>query len=226
MDAIDLIGSTMGLGFLAGIRLYGTVLALGLAIRFNLLHLTANTESLRILAHPAVLIVAGIAYLAEFFMDKIPWVDSVWNAFHTVIRPVGAALIAAAALGHMDPVFKITLILLCGGVAFASHGSKSATRLLVNHSPEPFSNIGMSLLGDAMVPAGVWMTLKYPIVVLVIVSIFLVAFVWLIPKVVRSLRRQFSAIAAWFREVMGENSSLDIPREDSSHAYEAEVKAK
>ena len=128
MDTIQLIGSTLGLGFAAGMRLYATVFALGLAIRFHLLHAGALGGRLDILGHPAILAVSGVACLAEFFADKVPWVDSVWDTFHTIVRPVGAAILAFAVVGHVDPVFKLTLILLCGGVAFASHSSKMASR--------------------------------------------------------------------------------------------------
>jgi len=160
METIALIGSTMGLAFVAGVRLYATVLALGLAIRFNLLHLGTVGEPLRVLSHSAVLVAAGLAYLAEFFADKIPWVDSVWDSFHTFIRPMGAAILAADVLGDINPVLKILLIIVCGGVAFASHSSKAAARLVVNHSPEPFTNIGISLIEDAFVPFGVWLSLR------------------------------------------------------------------
>lgn len=199
MDMIALIGSTLGLGFVAGVRLYASVLALGLAIRFGWLHLGAGTESLQILAHPAVLTAAAIAYLAEFFADKIPWVDSVWDSFHTFIRPIGAAVIAAAVLGNINPALKTTLIILCGGVALASHSSKAATRLLVNHSPEPVSNIAVSLFEDALAPFGIWLSLKHPEIALSLLALFLCVFGYLAPRVYRSTRLQLVAIAAWMK---------------------------
>ncbi|HTW64803.1 MAG TPA: DUF4126 domain-containing protein [Bryobacteraceae bacterium] len=199
METIELIGSTMGLSFVAGVRLYATVLALGLAIRFDLLHLGTIGEPLRVLAHPAVLIAAGLAYLAEFFADKIPWVDSIWDSFHTFIRPVGAAVLAAAVLGDMNPVLKLTLIILCGGVAFASHSSKAAARLVVNHSPEPFTNIGASLAEDTFAPFGVWLSISHPLLVLGLVLAFLGGFVWVMPKVFRSIRARIVAVGEWLR---------------------------
>jgi Domain of unknown function (DUF4126) len=197
METIALIGSTMGLGFVAGIRLYATVLALGLAIRFNLLHLATVAEPLRVLGHPAVLIAAGLAYLAEFFADKIPWIDTVWDSFHTFIRPIGAAVLAATALGNINPALKLTLAILCGGVAFASHSSKAAARVAVNHSPEPFTNIGISLAEDVFAPFGVWLSLSHPVVVLSLVLAFLGAFVWMMPKVFRSIRLELAAVWVW-----------------------------
>ncbi len=197
MNTIQLFGSTLGLGFAAGIRLYATVLFLGLAIRFHWYHLAPGQEHLRVLAEPLVLIVAGLAFLIEFVSDKIPWVDSFWDSFHTIIRPVGAVALGVASLGSTDPAIKVVLIILCGGVAFASHSSKAATRLAVNHSPEPFSNIALSLLEDALGPFTVWMAMKHPIVAAVLVLTFLAGFAWLSPKVFRLLRLELVALRMW-----------------------------
>jgi hypothetical protein len=199
LETIDLIGSTMGLGFVAGIRLYATVFALGLAIRLGWLQLGGVGEPLRILAHPAVLIVAGVACLIEFFADKVPWLDSAWDSFHAFIRPIGAVVVAAAAFGTFNPVLKVTLILLCGGMAFASHSSKAATRLLVNHSPEPFSNIGISLAEDALVPLGIWLSLRHPAVTLGLALLFLAVFAWIMPRIFRAVRLQLAAVGAMLR---------------------------
>lgn len=196
MDSLELLGSTLGLGFLAGIRLYATVLALGLGIRFGWLHLPDSLENLRVLADPVVLVLAAAMFLAELVSDKIPWVDSVWDSFHTVVRPVGAIVLAATAIGGVSPTFKAALILLCGAVAFTSHSSKAATRMVVNYSPEPFSTIGLSLVGDVLVPLGVWLTLRHPILTLTLVLIFLVVFAWLSAKVFRLVRLQVTALRA------------------------------
>lgn len=198
MDIIELLGSTMGLGFVAGIRLYATVLALGLAIRFGWFHPGAAGEPLQILANPIVLVIAAVACAIEFVADKIPWVDSIWDGFHAFIRPIGAVVLAAAAFGSFDPALKVSLILLCGGVAFASHSTKAATRLVVNHSPEPFSNIGLSLMEDALVPFGIWLSLRHPQIVFCLVLAFLIGFIWLAPKVFRAVRLQFVALRLWF----------------------------
>ncbi len=210
METIQLIGSTMGLCFVAGVRLYATVLALGLAIRFDLLHLGAMGEPLRVLAHPAVLLAAGLACLAEFLADKIPWVDTVWDSFHTIIRPVGAAILAANVLGDINPVLKLTLIILCGGVAFASHTSKAAARLLVNHSPEPITNIGISLTEDVFAPFGVWLSLRHPTVVLSLVLLFLGGFVWVMPKIFRSVRLRLVAVWARLRRGATTKQKVDL----------------
>ena len=219
MDTLALIGSTLGLGFLAGIRLYATVFLLGLAIRLGWFHPGAGSAELSVLAHPAVLIVSGLACLVEFAADKIPWLDSLWDSFHTFIRPIGAAVLAAAAFGHFDPVVKAVLIVICGGVALASNSSKAATRLAVNHSPEPFSNIGLSLFEDALIPAGMWVSLKHPEVALGLVAVFLFLFLWIAPKIFRALRLQLIALGALLRCWFGTDAG------DVGHAHTANQEA-
>lgn len=196
MDPIQLLAATLGIGFAAGLRLYATVLGLGLAIRLEWLRLPDQMQGLQILAHPAVLIAAGVAFAVEFVSDKIPWVDSIWDAVHTVIRPVGAAVLAATAYGEMDPLVKTLLVIACGGVALSSHATKAATRLAVNQSPEPFSNIALSLAGDFGVPFLLWMTVAHPVLTLVLVVAFLAAFIWLARKIWRVLRRGINQLAS------------------------------
>jgi hypothetical protein len=191
MDILELLGLSAGVGFLAGIRLYATVLAAGLAIRFHWWSFGTNQEQWNILAHPAVMIAAGSLAVIELLADKIAWLDSVWDTFHTFIRPVGAALLGAAAFATVDPQYRLILILLCGGMALTSHASKAAARFAVNHSPEPFSNMLVSAAEDVLMPVGMWVTLQHPVVMLVLVSIFAAGFVWMFGKVVRLVRRRF-----------------------------------
>lgn len=198
MDAVELLATTAGLGFAAGLRLYATVLGLGLALRLGWLSLPAQMAGLEVLAHPAILIAAGIAFAVEFISDKIPWVDSAWDAVHTFIRPIGAAALAATAFGKMDPTARVLLVILCGGVALSSHASKAATRLAVNHSPEPFSNIALSLAGDISVPFLLWLTAAHPLLVLALVAAFLFAFFWLARKIWGLLRRGFGEFTRRF----------------------------
>lgn len=189
MDAFQILGSTLGLSYLAGLRLYLTVLTLGLGVRFGLIHLPETLSGLSVLTHPVVLIVAGAACAAEFISDKIPWFDTVWDTAHTFIRPVGAALLGATALsGSLDGKTRVAIALLCGGVAFTSHASKAGTRVMVNHSPEPFSNIALSLAGDLAAPIGVWFVTSHPIIAFVLVTIALVVSVVLIRFIWRGFR--------------------------------------
>ncbi len=198
MDAVNLLATTLGVGFAAGLRLYATVLGLGLAIRFNLLHLPDAMKGLDVLAHPAVLIAAGVAYVIEFVSDKVPWVDSLWDSVHTIIRPVGAALLAATAFATLEPATRMVLTILCGGVALSAHASKAATRLAVNQSPEPFSNIALSMVGDFAAPFMLWLTATHPLVTLGVVITFLVIFVWIVRKIIGVLRRGISRLTQHF----------------------------
>lgn len=194
MDILNLLGTTLGLGLAAGLRLYATVLALGVALRMEWLTLPAELAPLQVLAHPAVLGIAGVMYVMEFVTDKVPWLDSAWDAAHTVIRPLGAAGLALTAFGQMDPAARVGLALLCGGVALSSHATKAATRLAVNQSPEPVSNVGLSLLGDAAVPAFVWFTMEHPVLTLVVSVVALVVIFWVLARMVRLLRSGWAAL--------------------------------
>ena len=200
MDALQMLGSALGLGFLAGIRLYLTVFLLGLAMRFGWFHLHEHFASLAILGDWRILTASGAASLCEFFADKVAWVDSVWDTVHTVIRPVGAVVLATAAFGDVDPVWKVVLVLLSGSLALTSHSSKAATRFLANHSPEPFSNIALSLAGDAVVPVGLWLINTHPGLVIGLVLAFAAVFAWLAPRVGRLLRIQANAATALWRK--------------------------
>jgi Domain of unknown function (DUF4126) len=211
MDMIQLIGSAMGLGFVAGLRLYSAILVLGLGLRFGLFHPPAGlAPHVGTLTSPLVLTAAAVAYLAEFFADKIPWVDSFWDAFHTFVRPIGAAMLGLAALGASDPALNLAVIILCGGVAFTSHGSKAATRFAVNHSPEPFSNIALSVSEDLFAPVGVWLSMKHPLLVLVLVLIFLSAFAWLSPRIFRLVRLQVTALRSCIGRTSGAPANLTL----------------
>ena len=134
--------------------LYLTVFVTGLAIHFHWITLAPAYQSLDVLGNPWIIIVAGILYFLEFFADKIPWVDSIWDAVHTVIRPIGGALLAIQVLGHPNPAFTVIVALLGGGTSLISHTAKAATRLTTNTSPEPFSNIALSVGEDAAVLGG------------------------------------------------------------------------
>jgi hypothetical protein len=194
MEALATLGGLFGLAMMSGIRLYSTVLAVGLGIRYQVLDVPAPLAHLDVLAETPVLVIAGMVYTIEFLADKIPLVDSLWDLVHTFIRPVGAALLAAAAIGPIDPVVKVAVALACGLVAFSGHSAKAGTRAVVNQSPEPFSNIGLSLGEDVLVVGGVWLALNHPIVAFVLVIIAVALIVWLVPKLFGLLRRQLTAV--------------------------------
>lgn len=188
MDILAQLGVALGLASLAGVNLYLTVLVTGLVIRFNLLQLASSFHSLDVLAHPVVLMVAGLLFVMQFLADKIPWVDSLWDSVHTVIRPVGGTLLALQALGTMPGYVKVTAALLAGGAALTTHSAKAATRLLINHSPEPVTNVAMSLAEEAAVVGGVALTMLRPALALIVFSV-LIALIWLIyPRLWRLIR--------------------------------------
>src|ERR1700752_1928335 len=145
MDVLETLSVALGLATLAGINLYLTVFVTGLAVQFGWVALPPQLHDLLVLGHPWVIAVAGLLYFMEFFADKIPWVDSANDALHTLIRPLGGALLAVLALGEADPVVKVIAALLAGGAALTAHAAKAGTRLVANFSPEPVSNIGLSL---------------------------------------------------------------------------------
>ena len=189
METIATLGSLLGIGFLSGIRLYSTVLAVGLGIRFGFLDLPAGLAHLDVLASTPVIAVAATVYTVEFVADKIPLVDSMWDAVHTFIRPVGAAIVGATAIGPVDPAISIAVALLCGFVALSGHGAKATTRVAVNHSPEPFTNAGISLAEDGLVLGGVWLALEHPLVSLGVVAVLVVLSVWLVWAFYSMVRR-------------------------------------
>ena len=201
------LASALGLGMLAGARLYATVFAVGLLLRFNWVALPPAWQHASVLADTRVLIVAGIACAVEFVADKIPWVDSAWDSIHTFIRPIGAALMASSLLSNVQPAYQVVLFLLAGGMALSGHSAKAATRLALNHSPEPFTNLALSLGEDAFVAGGLYMVVKHPWVMAVIALLFFGVFAWLAPRAYRVLRAELAAIGAGLRHWTGQGEA-------------------
>jgi hypothetical protein len=216
VDIFSLLGSTMGLGFVSGVNLYAAVLTLGLGMRFGLIHPYPGISHLEALTNPYILAAAGVLYLVEFVADKIPWVDSVWDTFHSLIRPIGAAAMAATAIGSLDPATKTMVILASGGTAFSSHSTKAGTRVAVNHSPEPFSNIILSLFEDGIAVVGTWVAATHPIVMLVIVVMFLALFAWLSPKIFRLIRVELIAVLSLAKKLWSSKRRYVLRTTDGS----------
>jgi hypothetical protein len=192
MDPFSLISTVTGLGTLSGLNLYLTVLLTGLAVRFNFLNLGQTHEPLMILANPWVIGISAGLYLVEFFADKIPWIDSIWDAVHTFIRPLGACLLALETLGDASPLLKTVGVLIAGGSSLTTHTAKAATRAVANVSPEPVSNIALSLVEDATVAGGTAMMFLFPTIMLVL-CVLVIAALWLV------LPRLFRRIGGFFR---------------------------
>ena len=163
MEQVKLLGVALGLASLAGINLYLTVFATGLAIHYHWIALDPAYQSLAILGHPAVIIIAGTLYFLEFLADKIPWVDTAWDAVHTVIRPIGGALARRPGPGSSESRFSPCIVaLVAGGASLITHTAKSTTRLVSNASPEPVSNIALSLGEDVAVIGGLFSFITIP----------------------------------------------------------------
>jgi uncharacterized membrane protein len=186
------LGFAVGSAWLSGINLYATVLTLGLLQRFHLAHLPGD---LSYLGHTWVLVLAGALYLVQFIADKIPAVDSAWDLIHTFIRVPAGAVLAATAFAHFDPAVRLAALLVGGGIALSSHGAKTATRLAANTSPEPLSNLALSLLGDAVTVGGALLMSVHPIVILAIVLAAVVLSALLFRWIFRALKRLFRPAA-------------------------------
>ena len=187
------LGRTMGFSFAAGINLYATVAILGLASRYGWV---ALPEQYRVFDNDWIIGAALVMYAVEFIADKIPWFDSVWDAVHTAIRPLGGALIAIGTLGDASPEMKTLVGLLGGTLAAGTHFTKAGTRAAANTSPEPFSNWILSLSEDVFVVALGFVALKYPLVaaliVIVAVAMMLVFATW----IARAVRRRWRGAVA------------------------------
>ena len=199
MEALTLLGSILGIGFVSGLNLYATVVAVGLIVNLNLATIPESMSGIEVLGHPTVMLVAGIMFGVEFFADKIPWVDSAWDGVHTFIRPVGAAVVGGYALTGTDPAIETALALACGGMALTSHTAKAGTRAMANTSPEPFSNSFLSVFEDVVVVVGVGLTFLLPLVMLAAVVVFLMIFIWLAPKFYRAVRAGLGKLRAMMR---------------------------
>jgi hypothetical protein len=194
MSPLETLGFALGTSFASGLNVYLTVAAAGLFQRFGVIQLP---DALQVLANPIVLGVAITLFLVEFIADKIPYVDSAWDAVHTFIRPPAAALIAYSAFGHVPEEWKVGASLLAGGVALTSHGAKATSRAAANTSPEPVSNWTLSILEDGLVVFLTWMAATHPgitaliVLVLVILAVLVIWKLFGYFKVIRArLRRQ------------------------------------
>jgi Domain of unknown function (DUF4126) len=198
MATIEALSLAMGTAWTSGINLYATVATLGIAGRSEMIQLPPE---LQVLTHPAVITIACIMYVIEFFADKVPYVDTGWDILHTFIRVPAGAILAAKSLGDMNPALELAALLAGGTVALAAHGTKATMRLAINTSPEPFSNWTASFTEDVAVLGSIWMVFNHPIVMLILVLSFLALIVWLVPKLLRLAKRGFQALRNRLRGV-------------------------
>ena len=195
MGIVETIALTMGVAWASGINLYAAVAVLGI------LGATGNMilpQDLEVLSDPLVIGAACFMYFVEFFADKTPGVDSGWDAIHTFIRIPAGAVLAAAAVGQMDPAVVLAAGLVGGTLAAGTHATKAGGRLMINTSPEPVTNWMASLTEDVLVIAGLWTALYHPVVFLVALGVMIVAMIWLLPKIWRGIHSLFTRIRGFF----------------------------
>ena len=186
MNPLATLGLGMGSAWLSGFNLYATIVTLGLLSRFHLVQLPGE---LNVVSRGWVIATAAILYLVEFLADKIPVVDSVWDAIHTFIRVPAGAVLAASAFADFSPTVRVAALLAGGTLALSSHGTKASVRMTANAIPEPFSNIFLSILEDVFTIVLAALAAFHPIVVLGIILVFILVLTWYAPKVLRAIRR-------------------------------------
>jgi hypothetical protein len=188
MGVIEIIGIAGSVSLLSGWRLYLCILATGIAMRLDLLPLPEHLASLAVLGNPWVLGIAAVGALAEFFADKVMWLDSAWDAVHTFVRPVGGALLALAIIDPSDPATQVIAFLLGGGASFLAHGGKASARAVVNTSPEPVSNILVSSAEDVATVGLLWVVYEYPLAagaVAAVLLVIVIALLWAAQKIIK-----------------------------------------
>ena len=189
MDLVTALSRTLPFALASGVNLYATVAVMGLCARFGWV---ALPEPFHAFGHPLVIGLALAMYAVEFLADKIPWIDSAWDAVHTVVRPIGGALVAVTALGEAAAPLQALVALLGGSVAMTTHLSKAGTRAAVNTSPEPFSNWFLSVAEDLFVVGFSYVALQHPYLALLVSIVILTALVLSASILVRFIRRRFA----------------------------------
>lgn len=212
MEGLDQISTTlaltMGVAWASGINLYAAIVTLGLLSYNEQVNLPPDLE---IVANPLVIGAAGLMYCVEFFADKIPGVDSAWDGIHTFIRIPAGALLAAGAIGDVNPAMEVAAAIVGGGLATSTHATKAGSRVLINTSPEPFTNWTASVGEDITVIGGIWMCLNHPVLFLVLLVLFIGLMIWLLPKIWKGIKKVFQFIFKLFGGGEQENSSSANP---------------
>ena len=191
MGIMEIIGIAGSVSLLAGWRLYLSIFATGLAMRLDAIPIPEHLQSLDVLANPWVMGIAAVAAIAEFFADKVMWLDSAWDAIHTFVRPIGGALLALAIIDPSDPATQVVAFLLGGGAALTAHAGKAGARGVVNASPEPVSNIAVSTAEDVATVGLLYLAYEYPVAAGAIALALLAFTVWLLWLARRFVRKLF-----------------------------------
>jgi len=189
MGAVELIALASTVSLLAGWRLYLVTLAVGLAMKFGWVALPDQLRALDVLANNWILGIAALGTVAEFFADKVAWVDSAWDAIHSVIRPIGGALLSMAIIDGSDPTWQVGSLLLGGSASFLAHAGKAGARTLVNASPEPFSNVVVSTGEDVATAGLLALAIAYPVAAALIALVLVCLSLWLVMAARRAIKR-------------------------------------
>ncbi len=192
LGIVEILGIAGSVSLLSGWRLYLCVLATGLAMHFGMLPLPEHLAALKVVANPWVMGAAGTAAFLEFFADKVAWLDSIWDTIHTLIRPLGGALLALAVIDPSDPATQAIAFILGGGATLLAHGGKAGARAVVNTSPEPFSNIAVSTAEDVLTGGLLFLAYTYPVIAGLVALGLLALTVWMLLLARRVLKRFFA----------------------------------
>lgn len=195
MGIVEIIALSMGLAWASGLNLYAAIAMLGLLGASGNMVLPPGLE---VLANPMVIAAAGFMYCVEFFADKVPGVDTTWDAIHSFVRIPAGAVLAAAAMGEISPEAQIAAAIVGGGLAATSHGIKAGSRVLINTSPEPVTNWTASVAEDVLVIGGLAIAIWHPVVFLVLLAVFVALAIWLAPKLWRAIKAVFARIRQFF----------------------------
>ena len=195
MEPTAAIALAGGAAWASGLNVYAVILILGVLGNTGYMELPPDLE---IVMHPVVMIAAGFMYCVEFFADKTPGVDTAWDTLHTFVRVPAGAMLAAGAVGEMEPALQMGAFLVGGGLAATSHTTKAATRVMLNTSPEPVTNWTASILEDIAVLGGLWAALNHPVLFLIALVLIVAGMLWVIPKLWRGVVAIFRSIANFF----------------------------
>jgi hypothetical protein len=205
MSTINILGLAFGAAWSSGINLYATVAAFGLLQHYGVAQLPGG---LHVLDNWVVIGVALFMYAVEFVADKIPLVDTLWDAIHTFIRVPAGAIVSGMAASDLNPTVQIVALLVGGGLALSTHGTKATVRAAANTSPEPFSNWALSILEDVITISAAVLSVLSPVAILAVILVFLLLLIWILPKVVRRLRRMLTVV----RNFLSGRSQAEIQR--------------
>jgi Domain of unknown function (DUF4126) len=214
MDTVQIIALTMGTAWASGINLYAAIFMLGMMGSTGNVVLPAELE---VVTDPLVMSVAGLMYCVEFFADKTPGVDTAWDTLHTFIRIPAGAILAMGAVGDTSAAMELSAFLVGGSIAAGTHATKAGSRIMINTSPEPFTNWTASISEDLLVIGGMWAALIHPEIFLVGLVIFICLTIWLLPKLWRGIKQLITSIRSLFRgDPIAQKSNLIEPSDTLS----------